>query len=929
MVTAVPERIEEREQTNQSSLEQREPLLWTKLFIPPIRPNRVTRPRLSEQVNNGLDKALILISAPAGYGKTTLISGWLHETEISSTWLSLDEDDNDPIRFLQYFITALQKIVPTIHLDLLGVLQDRQPASYKFLLNIIINEIAGRAIPFVLVLDDFHTIHAQPVLEILTHFLEYLPPQAHVVILSRTDPPLPLSRLRVRNQLIDIRADQLRFTQEEITIYLNEMMGLKLSTADIIALDERTEGWIAGLQLASIALQAAASQPHISTQGKDDVHGFVSAFTGSHYYIMDYLAEEVLRLQTESVRSFLLQSSILDRMCGSLCDDVLEADQTGSVNGQAMLEALEQMNLFIIPLDNERRWYRYHHLFADVLNRRLEQLYPHLLPDLHRRASRWYEHNGYTFDAIRHTLMAGDQDRAAQLVDQNGCLLLMRGEVINLLNWIEAVEPYSQTLPWIAIQKGWALCLTGQLDRAEWPLHAAEQLISCLEVTDNVRTMSGAVTAARAYRANIQGDTRLAADLARQALDYLPVSNDFSCTLRSVATSILGDSCWLEGNLVEAQRAYTDAVLISQSAGNIHMVIIANSNLADILMEQGQLHQADRIYSETLQMATLPDGQISPLAEKVYAGLSRISYEWNHLEDAAKYVQQCIELSRRWGSYESQAMGYVMLAGLELAQCNPEKAQGAMVAADQLISEYSFTPWRSNSLKSALARLWIAQGDLERASYLIQKSGIPVDDIPGEGQIPYAQEPLYLTLLRLHQARGDFDAVLGLSLRLLQNLDETNRVGYVIEILVHRALAFQGKREMDHALAVLEKAFSLAQPEGFMRTFLDEGEPMAKLLYQARSHRIGTGYAAELLSAMGNAFGSNLPPAEFLIAPLTLRELEVLNLIETGCSNQEIAARLVISIPTVKRHISNIYAKLGASSRTQAVTRGKELNFFK
>jgi len=309
--------------------------------------------------------------------------------------------------------------------------------------------------------------------------------------------------------------------------------------------------------------------------------------------------------------------------------------------------------------------------------------------------------------------------------------------------------------------------------------------------------------------------------------------------------------------------------------------------------------------------------------------LSRISYEWNHLEDAAKYVQQCIELSRRWGSYESQAMGYVMLAGLELAQCNPEKAQGAMVAADQLISEYSFTPWRSNSLKSALARLWIAQGDLERASYLIQKSGIPVDDIPGEGQIPYAQEPLYLTLLRLHQARGDFDAVLGLSLRLLQNLDETNRVGYVIEILVHRALAFQGKREMDHALAVLEKAFSLAQPEGFMRTFLDEGEPMAKLLYQARSHRIGTGYAAELLSAMGNAFGSNLPPAEFLIAPLTLRELEVLNLIETGCSNQEIAARLVISIPTVKRHISNIYAKLGASSRTQAVTRGKELNFFK
>ena len=769
-------------------------LLTTKLHIPPLSQILVLRPRLIKSLSKALTCSLTLVSAPAGYGKTTLVSRWLGETNVPSAWVSLDEGDNDPIRFLEYFITALHKIVPSIQLDLLGVLQEMQPAPFEALVNIIINEIAERAAPLVLVLDDFHTIHAQPVLGIITYLLDHMPPQLHLVLLTRTDPPLLLSRLRVRSQLVDIRADQLRFSPEEIASFLNEVMGLKLPDDDITALEARTEGWIAGLQLAAISLQ-----------GRSDVQGFVSAFTGSHYYIMDYLVEEVLSLQTESVRTFLLQSSILDRMCASLCDDVIDADHAGSVNGQAMLEALEQMNLFIIPLDSERRWYRYHHLFADVLNRRLEQDYPHLLPDLHRRASQWYEQNGFIFDAIRHSLMAEDLDHAAQLLDQNGCLLLMRGEVINLLHWIEAVEPYSQTLPWIAIQKAWALCLTGQLDRAGGPLQTAERLASALEPSDDVRTMLGAVTAARAYRANMQRETRLAANLAQQALDYLPVSSDLSCSLRSAATSILGDASWMDGNLAEAERAYTDAVLIGQATGNIHMVIIANSNLADILMEQGKLQQAARIYSEALRMAMFPDGKISPLAERVYAGLSRISYEWNRLEDAAKYVQQCIELSRSWGSLETQAIGYVVLAGLEQIQCNSDKAREAMQVAEHLMSEHPLTPWRSNSLKSDLARLWIAQGNLEKASYLIQKNGFPIDNLPDEGEISHQLEPLYLIQLRLHLAQGEYEAALALSEWLLQKIDETNRVGRVIEILVLRALAFQGKRDMDQALGSVGK----------------------------------------------------------------------------------------------------------------------------
>ena len=387
-------------------------LLATKLHIPPPCQLLVLRPRLIEVLSKALISSLTLVSAPAGYGKSILVSSWLRETGVPSAWLSLDEGDNDPIRFLQYFISALQKIIPTIQPDWLGIHKEKQPASFEALLNILINEIDRQAAPFVLVLDDFHTIQAQPVLEMVAYLLDHIPAQMHLVLLTRTDPPLPLSRLRVRSQLAEIRADQLRFTREEIAAFLNEAMGLRLSTGDIADLEMRTEGWIAGLQLAAIALQS-----HIAMQDGKGIHSFVSAFTGSNYYIMDYLAEEVLSLQSESVRSFLLQTSILERMCGALCNAVVEADTPEQLDGQRMLETLEQMNLFLIPLDDERHWYRYHHLFADVLNRHLELQFAGKLPNLHRRASQWFEQNGFIHDAIQHALRAGDQVHAAQLVD--------------------------------------------------------------------------------------------------------------------------------------------------------------------------------------------------------------------------------------------------------------------------------------------------------------------------------------------------------------------------------------------------------------------------------------------------------------------------------------------------------------------------------
>jgi LuxR family maltose regulon positive regulatory protein len=884
-------------------------LSTTKLYTPPLCQTLVVRPTLIAALAAALTHGLTIVSAPAGYGKTTLVSHWLRVAGLPSAWISLDEGDNDPVRFLHYFLVALGRIIPTIKPDLLGMLQGPPPASFDPLVNLLINEIAANDRPFVLVLDDFHSIHAQPVLEFLAALLDHLPPQMHLVLLTRADPPLPVSRLRVRNQLVDIRADQLRFTLAETADFLNEQMGLRLSSGDLAALEARTEGWIAGLQLAALSLQ-----------GCRDVHGFVSAFSGSHRYIMDYLADEVLERQPERARSFLLQTAILERLAGPLCQAVVEPAAGEPGAGQAMLEDLDRRRLFLISLDDERRWYRYHHLFADVLRRNLEHLSPQLVPELHRRASRWFEQNGFIAEAARHALQAGDRERAASLVEQHGCDLLMRGEATTLLNMIVAVEPYWQTRPWLALQKAWALNLTGQPDQVEPALEAAERQIPTLEPTVEAQDMLGGIAAARAHHANLQGESRLAADCARQALEHLTEGNPFSASIKSVATSVLGDASWISGDLDQAYRAYADAVQIGRAANNIHLAVVASINLAAVLTEQGCLHRAARIYSEALRETARPDGRGSPLAAGALAGLAGVSYEWNQLEAAAGYACQCVELCRQWGNPNLLATGYATLAQLEHARCNLEGAQAAGQAAEQIVRDGQLSFTRSLWAEAALARLWLAEGDLDRAAHFVRRSSLALED-----EIPYRLEPAYLIWLRVLLAQGDHEAALRLAERLLKPAEATGRTGRLIEGLVLQALARQGQRDTVQAVALLERAIGLAQPEGYRRVFLDEGEPVARLLYQAKSHRNGKGLAAELLAAMGQAAGREAPPAQLLIEPLTMRELEVLKLIEAGHSNQEIAARLVVSIATVKRHISNIYAKLGVQSRTQALARVRDL----
>ncbi len=891
-------------------LEQSKHLLRTKFYIPSIRSNQITRPRLINLLNGGLDKTLTLVSAPAGYGKSTLVSRWLKETSISSVWLSLDAGDNDPSRFLQYLLTAIQPVAPGIGSNLVDMLQSMQPAQFENVINLLTNELASTSDQFVLVLDDFHLINSEAVINIVLYLIEHLPYQKHLVLLTRIDPPLPLSRLRVRNQLVDIRADQLRFTRTEMTAFLKDMMGLTLSAEDLSAMETRTEGWIAGLQLAALSMQSSR-----------DIHGFVSAFTGSHHYVMDYLVEEVLRLQPKKVSEFLLQTSILDHMCGPLCEFVIKSEEA-SVDGQAMLEALERMNLFVIPLDDERRWYRYHHLFADVLRKRVEQQYPHLLPRLHLRASQWYERNGFIPEAIRHALTAGDQDRAIQIIEQNGALILIRGELSNLPNWIKAVESRSQTRPWMYIFKAWLFVLTGPYERVEEMLQTAEKLISSLEPDIGIQTMQGAIATVRSYRSNDKGEMSRAASFARQALDCLPDIDLVSRGLRTVATALLGDALSMNGELEYARQAYTEAKQIGQAAGDVHLVILVNSNLANILMEQGLLHQAAEIYTETLRIATRPDGRKLVTAGRVYEELSQISYEWNHLETAIEQVHQSIELCKQWGNAGHLAVGSLRLARLEQVQGHPQDAMETMRAAEKIISEHQLAPKYSSWVKYALARLWIAQLNIEKAARILQESGITANN-----EIPYLREPEFMVLLRLLLIQGDYDAALALSKRLLQKAETSKRTGRVIEVLVLQALIFQDSKDLEQALAVLNKALSLARPEGYIRTFVDEGEPMVRLLHQARSRQIETEYVTSLLSAVKEDTGT-IPPAQLQNVPLTVREVEVLKLIEAGYSNQELAEKLIISITTVKRHISNIYTKLGVKNRTQAVAIGKELKLF-
>jgi LuxR family transcriptional regulator, maltose regulon positive regulatory protein len=902
------------------------PILTTKLYIPPPRPKVVFRPRLLERLNEGMHRKLTLVSAPAGFGKTTLLSEWVAGCARPTAWLSLDEGENDPTRFLTYLVAALQTIAPTIGAGVLGVLQGPQPPPTEAILTALLNEITTLPDDFTLILDDYHMIDATPVDNALTFLLEHLPPQMHLVVATREDPHLPLARLRARGQLTELRAADLRFTPAEAAEFLSQIMDLDLSMEEVAALESRTEGWIAGLQLAALSMR-----------GRDDIAQFVRAFAGDNRYIVDYLVEEVLQRQPEGVRSFLLQTSILDRLHGPLCDAV-----TGQEQGSARLEALERGNFFVVPLDDKRLWYRYHRLFADVLSAHLMAEQPDRVAPLHQRASEWYEQHGSAADAIRHALAAEDFAHAADLVELALPAMLRRRQVATMLGWLKALpDELVQCRPVLNAVYAGALLASGELQGVEARLLSAERWLDTtadrprpeapagqMVVVDEeaFRLLPGSIAVWRAGLALVLGDVARTVKYARLALDLVPEDDHIG---RGGAVALLGIAFWASGDLEAAHRAYADGMAHVQKAGHISDAISGAIAQADIQIAQGRLHEAMRTYEQALQLAAEQGDPVLRGTADIYVGMSELERERNDLHAATQHLLRSKEQGEHTGFPQNPYRWRVAMARTLEAQGDLDGALDLLQEAERLYVSDFFPNVRP--VAALKTRVWVAQGRLGEALGWAREQGLSAHD-----DLSYLREFEHITLARvlLTRYQGDrtdrsIHGAVGLMERLLQAAEEGGRTGSVIEILVLQALAHQTQGDIPAALVPLSRALRLAEPEGYIRMFVDEGPPMAELLTRMKDEggRMKQ-YIHKLLAAFGKQEdvhpSSRIPQP--LVEPLSERELDVLRLLRTDLNGPEIARELMVSLNTLRTHTKNIYTKLGVNARRAAVRRAEELD---
>ena len=922
-------------------------ILTTKLFLPPPRPKVVSRPRLIERLNAGLHGKLTLISAPAGFGKTTLVGEWLATGERPVAWLSLDEEDSAPTRFLAYLVAALQTLAlgkaggnaATLGAGVLAALQSPQPPPTEVLLTALLNEIAAVPGGFVLVLDDYHLVDSPPVDQALAFLLDHLPPQMHLVITTREDPQLPLARLRARGQMTELRAADLRFTESEAAGFLNQVMALHLAPAQVTALEARTEGWIAGLQLAALSLR-----------GQQDTAQVVKTFAGDNRYVVDYLVEEVLQRQPAPVRNFLLQTAMLARLSGPLCDAV-----TGQAAGQAQLEALERGNFFVVPLDEKRRWYRYHHLFADVLAAHLRAEQPDLVPVLHGRASVWYEQNGLRADAVRHALAAGDFVRAAELIELAVPAMRRSRQEAIALGWLKALpDELVRARPMLSAAYAWALLSSGEFEGVEARLQDAERWLDTTAamreptqtpsaastggnslgavVVDEAefRRLPGALAVHRAAHALALGDVAGTVKHARRAIDLLAQDDHL---LRGAAAGILGLASWTSGDLEAAHRSYAASLALLQRAGHISDTIGCALALADIRIAQGRLRKAMNTYEWGLQLATEPNAPVLRGAADMHVGMSELYRERDDLSAATQHLLTGKELGEHTGLPQNPYRRRVAMARLR-------EDQGDLTGALDLLDEAErlyvgdFSP-NVRPVAASRARVWVAQGRVSEALGWAHAQGLSVED-----DCDYLHEFEHITLARVLLARYQRDRAghglleaTGFLERLLQAAAEGERTGSVIEILVLLALAYHAQGDISAACPTLQRALALAEPQGYVRLFVDEGPPMTQLLLELAARRFMPEYTSRLLAACGIAQTKNTDPSPLaaspavhpLIEPLSQRELEVLRLFNTELSGPEIARELVVALSTVRTYTKGIYSKLNVNSRRAAVNRAAEL----
>ena len=885
----------------------------------------MARPRLSERLSRGAESALTLVSAPAGFGKTTLLAEWLAAAPADGravAWLSLDQRDNDPALFWTYLVAALKTAAPGVGAGALSLLQPPRAPGEAGLVTLL-NDLDAVSNDVVLVLDDYHVIDARDVQDGMAFLLEHLPRQIHVVIGSRADPALPLARLRGRGDLAEIRAADLRFTPGEAAAYLNEAMGLVLTAADVAALEGRTEGWIAALQLAALSLQ-----------GREDTAAFIAGFAGDDRYIVDFLAEEVLQRQPEHVQQFLLQTSILDRLSGPLCDSV-----TGQDGSKAKLAALERGNLFLVPLDDRRQWYRYHQLFADVLHARLRDEQPDDVPDLHRRASAWYEQNDEPSEAISHALAAGDFERAADLVELAIPAMLRSRQEAAVLGWLELLpDEVVRVRPVLSVGFAGALLAGGEFEGVEARLRDAERWLDTtaaicqgsqapsaeMVVVDDAefRRLPAAVGLYRAALALARDDGPGTVRHARRALELSPEEDHLG---RASAAALMGLASWGSGDLEAGHSGYAECMAGLRRAGYIADTFGCAIALADIRRTQGRLGEAMRTYEQALQRASQPGGAVLRGTADMYVGMSEIYRERGDLAAATRQLLRSQELGEHMGLPQNRYRWRVAMARIRQAEGD---LGGALELLDEAERVYvgDFFP-NVRPVPALQARVRAAQGEWGEALGWVREQGLSVDD-----DLSYLREFEHITLARVllarytaERAEASMHDATRLLERLLRAAEEGARTGSVIEILVLQALAHQLRDDIPAALACLERALALAEPEGYVRIFVDEGPPMTSVLRAAAKQGIAPSYVRRLLAAV-NTTEDSTPVSQALIDPLSERELDVLRLLGTDLDGPEIARELIVSLNTVRTHTKNIYAKLGVNNRRAAVRRAKELD---
>jgi LuxR family maltose regulon positive regulatory protein len=906
-----------------SNMTKTDVLIRTKLHLPYIRPELVQRPRLQEKVAQGLHGPLTLVTAPAGFGKTTLIASSIKDCGMKAAWLSLDKKDNQTEHFLQYLIAALQAVSNTIGCEaaqLLGVSQESSPET---ILTSLINDLDTEDDPIILVLDDYQFLTSSAIHESMTFLLEHCPITFHLVIASRSDPPLPLSRLRARAQMVELRASDLSFTEAEAAQFLNDIMGLQLDTQAVAALEKRTEGWIAGLQMAALSMR-----------DRKDVIGAIAEFSGTNRYILDYLLEEVLAGQPAEIQRFLLSTSILEHITAPLCDAVLERDERKKTSIR-ILAYLEQANIFLVPLDVERHWYRYHHLFADLLQTRLMQTYSREeINRLHTRAAKWYGRNGYAYEAIHHASLIPDDAWVERLIEQNYMEMFQRRDSASIRAWTGALS--SEVIlksPKLSIHEAMSLSWIGRLDEANFLLEKTEEILQTKETTPEIKVLTGHLAYVKSRVTAMQGDFQQAIQLCLTARDHTPSGNQ---ALLGGIGVMLGYGYFLAGDFENAAQVLSETIHSGMAVGAVNTTIGAYCVLARLYALQGQLHQAYQTYQAAEKFVHEMGGRHRGALSIVHVGFAEVLYEWNDLEAALANLKKGLAFIHFWGKADDIAMAYTIHARIQQAQGHVPAAMETIEKAVQVIRSHGVFSEARQAVETAKVRLQLEQGNRVGVNQWVNSLE---DESKAGNPFRFENELAHITLARVYITQKKLEDALELLSRLAANARSAGRTGRLIEILILKVLTQHQTGVTESAVRTLEESLTLAEPGGYTRSYLDGGQPIQMLLKQWQRDAPSSSlqeFSRDLLDQFEGetpvvttspTSSSNIATRanQALPEPLSPRELEVLASIARGKTNAEIAQTLIVARGTVKAQAASIYRKLDVSNRTEAVARARQL----